>query len=453
MTSFTEPGHSISQADGCAPTTPLAARMRPQTLSRYIGQSHILGEGQPLTQALLNKQVHSMLLWGPPGTGKTTLAQIVANQVDANLISLSAVSSGVKDIREAMAMTHPDVTTIVFVDEVHRFNKSQQDAFLPYIESGAITFIGATTENPSFSCNNALLSRCRVYVLQALTDDELIAIAKQALAHDTWLAQQAFHIDDEALLTLASLSSGDARRTLLYLELATQLAVNKQITQANIAQAAGQKVAQFDQQGDHYYDLLSAFHKSVRGSSADGALYWYTRYLHANSDPIPILRRLLAIASEDISLADPRALALCLQAWDTYHRVGAAEGERAIAQACVYCALAPKSNALYVAFKAAKQLAADTCDMPVPNHLRNAPTQLAKSQGHGEGYRYSHNEEHAVSAGQRYLPDELADPHFYQPNERGLEQKLKQKQEFLDQLNKTAYDSGQRINEPPKGHQ
>lgn len=434
-----------------APTTPLAARMRPHDLSSYIGQSHILGEGQPLTQALHNKQVHSMLLWGPPGTGKTTLAQIIANQLDANLITLSAVSSGVKDIREAMAMTHPGITTIVFVDEVHRFNKSQQDAFLPYIESGAITFIGATTENPAFSCNNALLSRCRVYVLQALSDDELIAIAKQALLTDSWLVEQQLHIDDDALLTLASLASGDARRTLLYLELSAQLAIDKHITKVTIAQAAGQKVAQFDQQGDHYYDLLSAFHKSVRGSSSDGALYWYTRYLHANSDPLPIMRRLLAIASEDIGLADPRALSLCLNAWDTYHRVGAAEGERAIAQACVYCALAPKSNALYSAFKAAKQLAADTCDMPVPNHLRNAPTKLAKSQGHGDGYRYSHNEDHAVSAGQQYLPDNLPEPHFYQANERGLEQKLRQKQEFLDQLNKTAYHSNIKNNPTYQG--
>ncbi|CAI8176232.1 MAG: Replication-associated recombination protein A [Glaciecola sp. HTCC2999] len=433
---------------------PLAARMRPTDLASYIGQSNILGPGQPLRESLISGQVHSMLLWGPPGTGKTTLAQIIAQHLDANLIELSAVTSGVKDIRQAMAMTHSGVTTIVFVDEVHRFNKSQQDAFLPFIESGAITFIGATTENPSFSCNNALLSRCRVYVLQPHSEQDIIQICLHALTHDSWLSECNVSVDEEALMTLASLSSGDARRALLYLELAVQLSQSddsdSNINQRHIAQAAGQKIAQFDQQGDYYYDVLSAFHKSVRGSSSDGALYWYARYLNANSDPIPIMRRLLAIATEDIGLADPRALTLCLNAWDTYHRVGAAEGERAIAQACVYCALAPKSNALYCAFKAAKVAAQSTCDLPVPNHLRNAPTTLAKSQGHGDGYRYSHNEAHAVSAGQHYLPDELADQGFFQPSPRGLEQKLRQKQEFLDDLNKTAYH-----NAPikPKGFQ
>lgn len=433
---------------------PLAARMRPTDLASYIGQSNILGPGQPLRESLISGQVHSMLLWGPPGTGKTTLAQIIAQHLDANLIELSAVTSGVKDIRQAMTMTHSGVTTIVFVDEVHRFNKSQQDAFLPFIESGAITFIGATTENPSFSCNNALLSRCRVYVLQPHSEQDIIQICLHALTHDSWLSECNVSVDEEALMTLASLSSGDARRALLYLELAVQLSQSddsdSNINQRHIAQAAGQKIAQFDQQGDYYYDVLSAFHKSVRGSSSDGALYWYARYLNANSDPIPIMRRLLAIATEDIGLADPRALTLCLNAWDTYHRVGAAEGERAIAQACVYCALAPKSNALYCAFKAAKVAAQSTCDLPVPNHLRNAPTTLAKSQGHGDGYRYSHNEAHAVSAGQHYLPDELADQGFFQPSPRGLEQKLRQKQEFLDDLNKTAYH-----NTPikPKGFQ
>ncbi len=426
--------------------TPLAARVRPVDLNTYIGQRHILGEGKPLRQALSQGQIHSMLLWGPPGTGKTTLAQIIATHVDANLVTLSAVTSGVKDIRAAMDMTHPGITTIVFVDEVHRFNKSQQDAFLPYIESGAIIFIGATTENPSFSCNNALLSRCRVYILQALTDTDIVDIVKQALHTDTVLAPLQLTITDDAMRTLASLSTGDARRALLYLELAAQLSQDGHITVPMVAQAAGAKIAQFDQQGDHYYDVLSAFHKSVRGSSSDGALYWYARYLQANSDPLPIMRRLLAIASEDIGLADPKALSLCLNAWDTYHRVGPAEGERAVAQACVYCALAPKSNALYQAFKDAKRLAQESCDLPVPNHLRNAPTQLAKQQGHGEGYRYSHNEAHAVSAGQQYLPDGLCEPlmpspSLYQPNDRGLEQKLRQKQEFLDQLNKTAYHS------------
>ena len=414
---------------------PLAARMRPSTMAQYYGQTHLTGPDAPLGIAITQRQIHSMLLWGPPGTGKTTLAEIIAQETQAQFIRLSAVTCGVKDIREAMERAQLSSQTIIFVDEVHRFNKAQQDAFLPHIESGLITFIGATTENPAFSCNNALLSRCRVYILNALAPDDIAQIVQHALTHDPELMAQGIRISDDALQTLCKMVGGDARKALLFIELAAGLTKDTCITLAEIVQAAGSKMGQFDQQGDHFYDVLSAFHKSVRGSSVDGALYWFARFLVSSNDVTPIMRRLLAIASEDIGLADPKALSLCLDAWDTFHRVGSAEGERAIAQACVYCALAPKSNALYTAFKHAKKLAAETSDAPVPNHLRNAPTALAKSQGHGDGYRYSHNEPHAISAGQTYLPEELATPEFYMPSERGLEKKLKQKISFLTAVN------------------
>ncbi|MET1218904.1 MAG: replication-associated recombination protein A [Glaciecola sp.] len=417
---------------------PLAARVRPQTLAHYIGQEHITAATAPLGKLLQAKRCHSMILWGPPGTGKTTLAELIAREVNAPFIRLSAVTSGVKDIREAMLQAQQTPSTIVFVDEVHRFNKAQQDAFLPYIESGLITFIGATTENPAFSCNNALLSRCRVYILKALSDSHLTAIVTHALQTDPLCVEAGLTATEDALTVLCQLVTGDARKALLYIELASSLAEDGIITPEQILLAAGQKQASFDLQGDIYYDHLSAFHKSVRGSSVDGALYWFARFSQATGDPTPIMRRLLAIATEDIGLADPKALTVCLNAWDTYHRVGAAEGERAVAEACVYCALAPKSNALYRAFKAAKQLAQDTSELPVPDHLRNAPTSLAKSQGHGEGYRYSHNEAHAVSAGQTYLPEGLAEPGLYQATNRGFEQTLAKKQAFLAQVNEAA---------------
>lgn len=416
-----------------APVAPLAERMRPRTLDTYVGQQHILGKDQPLFKAIKQGELHSCILWGPPGTGKTTLADIMAQHANAQLIKLSAIDAGVKDIRLALVQAQ-QYATVVFVDEVHRFNKAQQDAFLPAIESGLITFIGATTENPSFSCNNALLSRTRVYVLETLTEQDIRSLLSRALLQDAVLSKQSLAIGDNALAAIVRVANGDARKALLCLELASMGKANGTVIElVDVQAAAGVAIPHFDKDGDHYYDILSAFHKSVRGSSSDGALYWFARFLQASTDPTPIMRRLLAIASEDIGLADPKALSLCLDAWDTYHRVGAAEGERAIAQACVYCALAPKSNALYTAFKQAKRSAAESVNDPVPLHLRNAPTALAKRQGHGVEYRYAHNEPNAYSPGQMYLPDGVQGD-FYQPNDRGLEKKLLEKIAYLKHL-------------------
>ena len=416
-----------------ASVAPLAERMRPHTLDSYVGQQHILGKDQPLLRAIERGELHSCILWGPPGTGKTTLADIMAHHAQAQLIKLSAIDAGVKDIRQALVQAK-QTATVVFVDEVHRFNKAQQDAFLPAIESGLITFIGATTENPSFSCNNALLSRTRVYVLEALTQLDIRTLLLRALHTDIILSKHALSLEESAMEAILHVANGDARKALLCLELS---AVGKRSSSVieldDVQAAAGVAIPNFDKDGDHYYDMLSAFHKSVRGSSSDGALYWFARFLQASTDPTPIMRRLLAIASEDIGLADPKALSLCLDAWDTYHRVGAAEGERAIAQACVYCALAPKSNALYTAFKQAKRVAADSANAQVPTHLRNAPTALARQQGHGNEYRYAHNEPNAYSPGQTYLPEGV-EGDFYQPNDRGLEKKLSEKLAYLEYL-------------------
>lgn len=416
-----------------APVAPLAERMRPHTLDSYVGQQHILGKDQPLFRAIEQGELHSCILWGPPGTGKTTLADIMAQYANAQLIKLSAIDAGVKDIRQALVQAQ-QYATVVFVDEVHRFNKAQQDAFLPAIESGLITFIGATTENPSFSCNNALLSRTRVYVLDALTQQDIRTVLIHALQTDIILSKQSLSLSESASDAIVHVANGDARKALMCLELASMSKQSGSVIEfVDVQAAAGSAIPNFDKDGDHYYDMLSAFHKSVRGSSSDGALYWFARFLQASTDPTPIMRRLLAIASEDIGLADPKALSLCLDAWDTYHRVGAAEGERAIAKACVYCALAPKSNALYTAFKQAKLTAKESANTSVPFHLRNAPTALAKQQKHGEGYRYAHNEPNAYSAGQTYLPDGVKGD-FYQPNDRGLEKKLSQKIAYLKHL-------------------
>jgi putative ATPase len=419
---------------------PLAARMRPISIEQYSGQSHLLGSDKPLRKMLEAGHCHSMILWGPPGTGKTTLAELIAHYTNANVIRISAVTSGVKDIRAAMDKAVDNARynqqTLLFVDEVHRFNKSQQDAFLPFVESGVVTFIGATTENPSFELNNALLSRVRVYVLKPLEQQALFELIDRALSDDkNGLGERKLSIAENAKGALVELSGGDARRLLTYLELAADFTSGSEISVGDIEQAVGQKVASYDNKGDTFYDLISAFHKSVRGSDPDAALYWYARILDGGGDALYVGRRLLAIASEDIGNADPRAMQLCINAWDTFHRVGPAEGERAIAQAAVYCALAAKSNAVYMAFNDAKALARKTADAPVPLHLRNAPTELMKELGHGDGYRYAHNEANAFAAGETYFPESLQGTRFYFPNERGLEKALKAKRDYLDTLN------------------
>ncbi|WP_298440248.1 replication-associated recombination protein A [uncultured Ferrimonas sp.] len=420
---------------------PLAARMRPRNLSEYIGQSHLLGDGKPLRRALEAGKPHSMLLWGPPGTGKTTLAEIVASSCNAHVERISAVTSGVKEIRAAIDQAKQVASmhgrrTLLFVDEVHRFNKSQQDAFLPHIEDGTVIFIGATTENPSFEVNNALLSRARVHLIKKLTVTEIVSIIEQALTDgERGLGKQQLQLNDDVCQALAKHVDGDARRALNLLEMMAELSDDQQLSLEHLAEVAGEPVARFDNKGDHYYDLISAVHKSVRGSDPDAALYWFARILAGGGDPLYVARRLLAIASEDIGNADPRAMEVALNAWDCFHRVGAGEGERAIAQAVLYLACAPKSNAVYTAFSAAKQLAKETLDLEVPVHLRNAPTSLLKEMGHGAEYRYAHDEPNAYAAGEVYLPEPLAGVRIYQPSERGLEKKISEKLRFLAQVN------------------
>lgn len=418
---------------------PLAARLRPKKIDEVVGQSHLLAPGKPLYQILNDKRATSMVLWGPPGTGKTTLAELVALNSGSSIERISAVTDGVKDIRAAIQRATERLTnqtrTLVFVDEVHRFNKSQQDAFLPHIESGLIQFIGATTENPAFSLNNALLSRTRLFILQLLNDEELAQLIARGIS---MLRQEHenLSIGQDAAQLLIQSSSGDGRRLLTQLELAAQL-TDDTISAEHIQLSTGSSHQAFDKNGDHFYDHLSAFHKSVRGSSVDGALFYFARMLNAGCDATAIARRLLAIASEDIGNADPKAIQVCLTAWDVYHRVGAAEGERALAQAVIYCALAPKSNAVYAAFKQAKRTADAHANAPVPNHLRNAPTKVAKSQGHGAEYRYAHNEPNAYATGEQYLPDGVHG-NFYQPAQRGFEKVLRQKQDYLDSLDAAA---------------
>lgn len=419
---------------------PLAARMRPRTLAEYIGQSHLLSEGKPLYRAILAGHAHSMILWGPPGTGKTTLAEIIAGHFNAEVERLSAVTSGVKEIREAIERAKINQQagrrTLLFVDEVHRFNKSQQDAFLPYIENGTIIFIGATTENPSFELNNALLSRARTYILKPLQAVEILKILQNALADKTrGLGSESFVLEDDVLSLLSDYVNGDARYALSCLELMADMAQStskgKLLNKTLLTEILGERQARFDKGGDRYYDLISALHKSIRGSSPDGALYWFTRILAAGGDPLYVARRLLAIASEDVGNADPQAMQIALAAWDCYTRVGAYEGERAIAQAVIYLAVAPKSNAVYTAFNQAKKLVKETADYDVPEHLRNAPTALMKSLGYGEEYRYAHNETNAYAAGENYFPPELSETVFYIPSDRGMEKQIKEKMAWL----------------------
>jgi len=426
------------------PRPPLAESLRPATLAEVIGQTHLLGAGKPLRLAFDAGKPHSMILWGPPGVGKTTLARLMASGFDAEFIPLSAVFSGVKDIRAAMDEAERYLQrgrpTILFVDEVHRFNKSQQDAFLPFVESGLITFIGATTENPSFEVNSALLSRAQVYVLKALTEAELRLLVARAQSKSLGHLQ----FDDTALATLVGYADGDARRLLNLLEQTDTAASTAGVSQIDgefLQNALSLNTRRFDKGGDAFYDQISALHKSVRGSNPDGALYWFCRMLDGGTDPRYLARRIIRMAWEDIGLADPRAAQITLQAADTYERLGSPEGELALAQAVIYLAVAPKSNAGYMAYKAARAFVAKDQSQPVPEHLRNAPTKLMKQLGYGAEYRYAHNEDDGYAAGEHYLPDGMAEPGWYQPVARGLEAKISEKLAHLRQLDQAARSS------------
>lgn len=429
---------------------PLADRMRPRCLADYAGQRHLLTKNKPLRKAIESDHLHSILFWGPPGTGKTTLAQLIAHQSGAEFINLSAVLSGVKDIREAIVQAKQNRTlfskaTILFVDEVHRFNKAQQDAFLPHIENGTIFFIGATTENPSFELNNALLSRVRIYVLKTLSEQDIQSVIERAI-HDKEHGLAALNIQLTAtgMHALTKSADGDARRALNWLELATDLAephddiltLDDQI----IAEVVQGSLRRFDKGGDLFYEQISALHKSVRGSNPDAALYWLCRMLEGGCDPLYIARRVVRIASEDIGNADPRGLTLALEAWQTYERLGSPEGELTIAQAVIYLASAAKSNAVYMAYKAAMQAVKNSSSADVPMHLRNAPTQLMKELEYGKSYRYAHNEENAYAAGESYFPDSVGEQQYYFPVERGLEIKIKQKLDWLRGLDGSNKD-------------
>lgn len=425
------------------PHQPLADRMRPQSLDEISGQSHLLAEGKPLRRAIEEDKLHSMVFWGPPGTGKTTLARLIAHYCGAQFLSLSAVLSGVKDIRQAIDQARnvqamENRPTVLFVDEVHRFNKAQQDAFLPHVEDGTIFFIGATTENPSFELNNALLSRVRTYVLKRLEVEDIESILRFALKEkERGLGELNISIDDELIKQLAITADGDARRSLNLLEIAADLAEEtaqgRVISEQTLQDVTSHSLRRFDKGGELFYDQISALHKSVRGSDPDAALYWYCRMLDGGCDPIYIARRVVRMASEDIGNADPRGLPLALHAWDVFERLGSPEGELAIAQAIVYLASAAKSNAVYMAYNSAMRDAKELGTLEVPLHLRNAPTRLMKELDYGKDYRYAHDEDEGFAAGEVYFPDGIEPRRYYQPVDRGLEIKIKEK---LDSLRK-----------------
>jgi putative ATPase len=422
------------------PDAPLAERLRPRTLDEVVGQQHLLGPGKPLRLAFEAGKPHSMILWGPPGVGKTTLARLMAQAFEAEFIAISAVLSGVKEIREAVAraeivLQQSGRRTILFVDEVHRFNKSQQDAFLPFVEQGLITFIGATTENPSFEVNGALLSRAAVYVLQPLTAADLAELVTRGASKSLFL----FTLSDSARDSLVAYADGDARRLLNMVEQIATAAEQTKRTDVDddfVKQTLTQSLRRFDKGGDAFYDQISALHKSVRGSAPDAALYWLTRMLDGGADPLYMGRRLIRMAVEDIGLADPRALRVALDACETYERLGTPEGELALAQAALYLAVAPKSNASYVAYNRARELVRSDQSRPVPEHLRNAPTKLMKDLGYGREYRYAHDEPGAYAAGETYLPDGMPSADLYQPTDRGLEAKIAEKLAHLRALDR-----------------